>query len=100
MKFTSKTIPQGKLILANDHYVAIPYDCTELSALATDGVITAGTVVPANDATAKGVLLNDVVLAENPNGTIVIHGFIKTGKLPAAASSEAKSALTQIVFVD
>lgn len=100
MKFTTKTIPQGKLILANDHYVAIPYDCTSLTALAKDGVIAEGTVIPANDATAKGVLLNPVVLAENPNGTIVVHGFIKTGKLPAAVASAAKTALTQIVFVD
>jgi hypothetical protein len=98
MKFTGKTIPQGKLILANDHYVAIPYDCTELTALATDGVITAGTIIPANDATAKGVLLNDVVLGENPNGTIVVHGFIKKSKLPAAPASTV--AIPMVVFVD
>lgn len=98
MKFTGKTIPQGKLILANDHYVAIPYDCTELTALATDGVITAGTIIPANDATAKGVLLNDVVLGENPNGTIVVHGFIKKSKLPAAPAGTV--AIPMVVFVD
>lgn len=99
MKFTQKTVTQGKNILANDHYVAIPYDCTELSALAKDGVIAEGTIIPANDATAKGVLLNPVVLAENPNGTIVIHGFIETGKLPAEAAAEAKTALKQIMFM-
>lgn len=98
MKFTGKSFPQGKLILANDHYVAIPYDCTELTALATDGVIPAGTIIPANDATAKGVLLSDVVLAENPNGTIVVHGFIKKSKLPAEPA--ATVALPLVVFVD
>ncbi len=82
MKFKEKSIPQGENILANDHYVAVPYDCTELTALATNGVIPAGTIVPANDVTAKGVLLHDVVLAENPNGTMVIHGFITKAKLP------------------
>lgn len=99
MKFTNTTVTQGKNILANDHYVAIPYDCSALSALATDGVIKEGTIIPANGETAKGVLLNDVKLAENPNGTIVIHGFIKSDKLPAAPEETAKTALTQIMFM-
>lgn len=99
MRFTQKTIPQGKNILANDHYVAVPYDCTALAALATDGVIREGTVVPSNDASAKGVLLNPVVLAENPNGTIVVHGFIETAKLPVAPDEAAKTALKQIDFM-
>ena len=99
MRFTQKHIPQGKNILANDHYVAIPYDCTALTSLATDGVIPEGTVIPANGATAVGVLLNPVVLAENPNGTVVVHGFIETKKMPAAPVDAAKTALKQINFV-
>ena len=99
MKFTTKSVAQGVNILANDHYVAIPYDCTALTALATDGVIKEGTIIPKNDATAVGVLLNPVVLAENPNGTIVIHGFIESAKLPVAAEAAAKTALSQIKFM-
>lgn len=98
MKFTNKTIVSGVEILANDHYVAIPYDCTGLDALATNGVIPAGTLIPANDATAKGVLLHDVVLAGNPNGTIVIHGFIKKAKLPVAPADTV--AIAQVQFMD
>jgi hypothetical protein len=98
MKFTNTNIAQGKNILANDHYVAMPYDCTELTALATNGVIPEGTIIPANNATAKGVLLNPVVLAENPNGTIVIHGFIKKSKLPVAPADTV--AIPQVVFMD
>lgn len=99
MKFSTKSFAQGKMILANDHYVAIPYDCTALSALAKDGVIKEGTIIPANDATAVGVLLSDVVLGENPNGTIVVHGFIATDKLPATPAEAAKTALAQIKFM-
>lgn len=108
MKFTSKTITQGVNILANDHYVAIPYDCSELTSLATNGVIKEGTIIPSNDDKAVGVLLNPVVLAENPNGTIVIHGFIKKSKLPAAptvdttgesATTGATTVLKQITFM-
>ena len=96
MKFTNRSFAQGVNILANDHYVAIPYDCTALSA--TDGVIPAGTIVPANDATAIGVLLNDVHKDENPNGTIVIHGFIKKSKLPVQPAGTV--AIAQVTFID
>ena len=99
MKYSTTSFVQEKIILANDHYVAIPYDCTALSALATEGVIKAGTIIPANDATAVGVLLTDVVLGENPNGTIVIHGFIKQDKLPATPDTAAVTALSQIKFM-
>lgn len=99
MKFTEKKVVSEVNILANDHYVAVPYDCTNLTALATDNVIKAGTIIPANDMTAKGVLLTDVNLNENPNGTIVVHGFIKTNKLPAEPADEAVTALSQVMFM-
>lgn len=95
MKFTSKTVTQPKEILANDHYVAIPYDCSSLEA--TNGVVKAGTIVPANDATAIGVLLYDVYPAENPNGAIVVHGFIDKAKLPVAPAETV--AIPQVSFI-
>ena len=98
MKFTSKSITQPKEILANDHYVAIGYDCSALEA--ADGVIKAGTVVPANDATAKGVLLYDVYPAENPNGAIIIHGFVNKTKMPAAPAEAAITALKGVMFLE
>lgn len=98
MKFSTTAVNKTAEILYNDHYVAIPYDCTALASLATDSIIPAGTLIPSNDAQAKGVLLHDVDLAENPNGTIVIHGFIKKSKLPAAPASTV--ALAQVMFMD
>lgn len=100
MKFTSKTVTQTKEILANDHYVAIEYDCSALTGLATNGIVKAGTIVPANNATAKGVLLYDVDLNGNPNGAIVIHGFINMDKIPIEPTSEAISALAGVAFLD
>lgn len=98
MKYGTKTVTTGVNILANDHYVAIPYDCSALTSLATEGIIKAGTIIPANNETAVGVLLNDVKLDENPNGTIVIHGFIKKGKLPV--QPEETVAIPQVQFLD
>lgn len=97
MKFTTGAVTRTAEILYNDHYVAIPFDCSAIEAN-SDGIIPAGTIVPKNDATAKGVLLHNVVKADNPNGTIVIHGFIKKAKLPAAPASTA--ALPMIQFMD
>ena len=93
MRVTKSTVAMTKEILYNDHYVGIPYDLTDLSSLATNGVIPAGTLIPSNDGDAEGVLLHDVVLADNPNGTIVIHGFIKIAALPTAPSQAAVNAL-------
>lgn len=100
MKYTNTNLASDKGVLYNSHYVAMPYDCTELVALATNGVIPAGTVIPANDATAFGVLLHDVTLAENPNGTVVVDGFINVDKLPAAPAAAAITALTKITFMN
>lgn len=97
MKFTTHAVTPKKEILYNDHYVAIPFDCSNITANA-DGIIPAGTIVPTNDANAVGVLLSDVVKADNPNGTAVIHGFIKKSKLPAQPASNV--ALSMIKFMD
>ena len=97
MKFKTTAINRTKEILYSDHYVGIPYDCSALAAN-EDGVVPAGTIVPANDATAIGVLLYDVAKDNNPNGTIVIHGFIKKSALPVAPAETVK--LPMIQFMD
>ena len=97
MKYTSHAVTRPKEILYNDHYVAMPYDCSAIAAN-EDGIIPAGTIIPANDATAKGVLLSDVNKEGNPNGTIVIHGWIKKAALPVAPADTVQ--LPMIQFMD
>ncbi len=99
MKYKTTTVGADKMILANDHYVAVPYDCTALTALAKNHVIPAGTLIPSNDANAKGVLLTSVDLSDNPNGTIVVHGMIRSDKLPTVPAEAAKTALKLVQFV-
>lgn len=98
MKFNNTDISNTKEILYNDHYVSKTYDCSALTA-DDNGIIKAGTIIPANDGTAEGVLLNDVKKDGNPNGTVVIHGFIKSNMLPESPSDEAKTAMKQITFI-
>lgn len=97
MKFQTKTIDENDNILANDHYVAQSYDCSTLTSLAVDGVIKAGTFIP-DSSSPIGVLLNDVILNENPNGTVVIHGFIKKSKLSSVPDESVN--LPMITFLD
>lgn len=99
MIFEENNVLTGSEILYNAKYVAIPYDCTNLTSLATNGVIPAGTVIPANGATAFGILLHDVTLADNPNGTVVVDGFIRANKMPTAPAAAAISALKKITFM-
>lgn len=109
MKFT-KTGTYGDTteILYNDHFVGKPItvDLTGVSG----GVMKAGTPLAADGGAAVttestsdavGVLLYDVS-ADNPNGTIVIHGFIDTAKAQAhsgvTVDAATKTALKMILF--
>lgn len=62
-------------------------------------VVPAGTVYPANDATAEGILLNDVDVTEGPQpGALVVEAYVIEERLPAAVSAEARTALTEIKY--
>ncbi|MCD8091040.1 MAG: hypothetical protein LUD81_10575 [Clostridiales bacterium] len=91
MKFKTTGVGADVNILANDHYVAVSYDCSDLTP-DDEGIIVAGTIVD-----GVGILLSDVYPEENPNGTVVIHGFINRDKLPEAPADE--SAFPQLTFL-
>jgi len=93
-------------ILYFDHYVGKTYTVPDDGVVAnSEGkkIVPAGTILPANDATAKGVLLEDVdVTYGDAPGTLVVHGFIDNAKLVAASitvTAAAMGVLRQIEFV-
>lgn len=94
-----------KYILATpDHYVNIARRLEKNSNLAVDEdgkkIVKAGTIYPANNATAEGVVFNDYDVTDSEvNAAILIHGFIQTSKLPVEPTEEAKQALKQITFL-
>lgn len=62
-------------------------------------IIKAGTIYPANDATAKGVVLYDCeVTSGTATGTIVYSGSVLISKIPEEPTSEAKAALSRITW--
>lgn len=85
-----------------DHYVAIARKLEKDSTLATtvEGrkVVKAGTLFPANDATAIGVVLNDYDVTDGDKmAAVVIHGFVLEAKLPVAPAGTVD--IPQITFV-
>lgn len=62
-------------------------------------IVNAGTILPANDATAEGILFTDVDVTEGPQpGALLIEGYVLQARLPVVPTEEAKAALTKITF--
>jgi hypothetical protein len=108
MKFTQANYDGTYNILANDHFVAKPIvvDVSGGSTvkagtpLSADGkaAVTSGTPSASN---AVGVLLYDVPV-DDPNGSLLIHGFVDTAKAQTHSSitvdAATKAALPMISF--
>lgn len=91
-----------KEILKYDHFVTEQVILTQDNATTVGAkkIVKAGTILPANDATAKGVVLYDVdVTNGEEKGALVIHGFIDKSKLPIQPESAAITALPMIKFI-
>ncbi|MEG0260582.1 MAG: hypothetical protein RR595_06570 [Lysinibacillus sp.] len=62
-------------------------------------IVKAGTVLPANDATAKGILYTDVDVTNGPQpGSLIDQAYIIEARLHTAPTTEAKTALKNITF--
>lgn len=91
-----------KEILKYDHFVSEAVVLTQSNATEVDGkkIVKAGTILPANDATAKGIILYDVdVTNSDETGALVIHGFIDKTKIPTQPDAAAITALPMIKFI-
>lgn len=63
-------------------------------------IIKAGTIYPANDQTAKGIVLEDVdVTAGDTVGSLLVEGYVIESRLHTAPDPQAKTALKEIKFV-
>lgn len=68
-----------------------------MAAAAEDGskYVKMGTVWPANDSTAEGIIYEDIdVTAGDMPGSVVLAGRVYEDRLPAAIAAAAKTALT------
>lgn len=103
--FTTASYGGTKEIRKFEHSVCIPYKVTaSTTGVKTDDsgrkYIPAGTILPANDATAIGVVLNDTVVQHGDTAcALLVHGFVDKTKLPEAPDEAAIPVLTQIKFL-
>lgn len=75
----------------------------EQSGVATNSngrkIVPAGTIYPANDATAKGILLQDVDVTNGSQPcALIVEGYVIAERLPTAPSPEAKTAMQEIKY--
>lgn len=95
---------QKQILMFPDHYAAFTYKLSQNSALATETaegrkIVKAGTIFPANDDTAVGIVLNDYDVTDgDQQAAILSHGFVKTAALPEAPVPAAEAALSMIQF--
>ena len=105
VEYKSQSYDTGKQILVFPyHYVSVAHTFLKDDAAATTvggrKIIKAGTIYPANGATAKGVVWADYDVTDGDvTGALIIHGFVKTAALPAEPTSEAKAALPMVAFL-
>lgn len=105
VEYKSQDYTTAKQILVfPDHYVAVAHTFlrNDATAVVVDGrsIIKAGTIYPANGATAMGVVFNDIDITDGDKaGALIIHGFVKTAALPAVPASAAVGALKGVQFL-
>ena len=88
-------------ILSSDHFTTQTCTVSEDIAAEIDGrlVVQAGTVFPANDATAIGIIITDVDVTDGDAPAAYIdHGSVYINRLPEEPALEAVTALKNIFF--
>lgn len=102
MSFTKST--QGKTFapgwfLASEHCERKTRKMTET--LANDEkIVPMGTIYPANDGTAEGIVYEDIdVSTGDMPGSVVLSGRVYTNRLPVELNSAAETALKAKGFV-
>lgn len=62
-------------------------------------IVKAGTILPANDATAEGILYTDVDVTNGPQpGSLIVEAYVLEARLHTAPTTEAKASLKKITF--
>lgn len=88
-------------ILASDHFTTQTCTVTTAMGVDVDGrkIVKAGTIFPANDATAVGIIFHDVDVTDGDQPAAYIdHGAVYINRLPVAPDALALPVLKNIIF--
>ena len=84
-------------ILASSKFTNITTQVSDEGVVANElgrKLVPAGTILPANDDTAKGVLFSEVDVTQGPQpGALTVRGYIFKARLTEAPTPEAEEAL-------
>lgn len=91
--------PATRILAFPDHYVGLAhtFKTNDPAITVVDGrnMIVQGTIYPANDDTAWGIVLHDLDVTDgDKEGAILLHGWFKMANLPVAPSAAALAAMT------
>lgn len=88
--------------LASSHYINFTKQISDSGVTADANgkkIVPAGTVHPANDDTAEGIVFHDVDVTHGPAaGAVMVEGYVLEARLPEAPVQLAKDAMTEIKF--
>lgn len=91
-------------ILASEKYTSFTIQVDNTGVAADEygkKIIKQGTIWPKNDATARGVILNDVdVTYESAMAALMVEGYVYKSNLPVAPTDAAIASLPKLTFVD
>lgn len=102
---THKYTTNKQILMFPDHKVAFAHTFKKADSAATDvngrKILKAGTIYPTNDASAIGVVENDIDVTDGDEaGALIIHGFINCKKIPAEPAVGVETALPLVVFMN
>lgn len=90
--------------LKTNDYTCVTYQVPQSKGVADSKnynrkIVKAGTVLPANDGTAQGILFEDVEVTSNDDvGALIVRGDILKDALPETLDSGAETALKALGF--
>lgn len=91
-------------ILASEKYTSFTIQVDNTGVEADEygkKIIKQGTIWPKNDATARGVILNDVdVTHESAMAALMVEGYVYKNRIPVAPTADAEKGMPKVTFVD
>ncbi len=99
---TNKTSVSQVEWLASAKFQNFTYQISDVGVVANaDGrkIIPSGTVYPLNDATAVGIVFNDVDVTNGPQpGAVTVEAYVIQARLPVVPVAAAITAMKEIKF--
>lgn len=100
--YVSKESAQQINFLASARFQSFTHQVSDVGVAANANgrkIVPTGTILPANDATAQGILLSDVDVTHGPQaGALIVEAYVIAERLPVAPVEAAKAALKEIKF--